>query len=266
MGQIWPAGRLRRLGRTVSFSWRRLWRKPVGTPLPVWPAALTMVVVAGAIAVALLFPIDAMAIDFMLGHRNALTAWLAWLSDVGLSQWYLVPALAIYLAAATADWQNAGYRLKARLTLLFGQAAFMFAAVAISGIAVNLVKIAFGRARPSMFGELGAYHFSPLVVSKYFSSFPSGHATTLGAAAAVLAIWFPRHWLPITVAGLGFAMLRVVARAHYPSDVAAGFLFGWVVVALMARMLAARRMGFRPREGKILPEAIGMRRSRPDRG
>lgn len=245
--------------RTIGFSWRRLWRAPIGAPVAVWPRSLVYVSLAGALVVALLLFIDASTIDFMLNRKGPLTVVVAFVSNIGLSEWYLFPALFVYLASATADWQNAGYRLKSRLVLCFGQSAFLFAAVAVSGIAVTIVKVVIGRARPSMFGELGAYHFEPLVINKYFSSFPSGHATTLGAVAAVLMIWFPRHWLLIAVSGILLSALRVVSTAHYPSDVAGGFLIGWVLTAVMARMLAARRMGFRPREGKILPAAIGIR-------
>lgn len=262
LGQIWPAGHIGRLGETIAFTWRRMWRSPIGLPEPVWSRQLMLLVLAGLLAVALLLPFDATVMDFILSNRNQLTRWLASLSQTGKSEWYLVPALLIYLVAATADWRNAGHRGRARLVVLFGQAAFLFSSVAITGIAVNLVKIVVGRARPTMFGELGAYHFDPFVVSKYFSSFPSGHSTTLGTVAAVLMIWFPRQWLPIGFVFLTLSSFRVPAAAHYPSDVAAGFMFGLVLTIAMARFLAARRVGFRPRRGKLLPAATGIGRKK----
>lgn len=258
LGQVWPRGVFRRLAMTIAFSWRRMWRAPVGRPGPVWTRELTWLVLAGAAVVLLLFPFDAKVMDFMLSNRGPLMSFLAEASQVGKSEWYLVPAFVIYLASATADWKGNGYRLKSRLVVAFGQAAFMFGAVAISGIAVNLVKIVFGRARPWMFGEFGAYHFDPFVVNKYFSSFPSGHSTTMGAVAAVLMIWFPRYWLPIGIAGLVFSAFRVPAAAHYPSDVAAGFLFGFVIAVVMARFLARRRVGFYLLPGKTLPAVTGI--------
>lgn len=237
-----------------------MWRRPVGAHYPLWPRQLTIVALIGAVSVALLFPFDSRAMDFVLSHRGRLTGWLAELSQTGKSEWFLVPALLLYLAAATADWRGNGHRVKARLVVAFGQSAFLFGAVALSGVAVNLVKIVVGRARPWMFGEFGAYHFDPFVVSKYFSSFPSGHSTTLGAVAAVLCIWFPRQWLLFSVVGIALSMMRVPAAAHYPSDVVAGFFFGFILTVVMARFLAARRVGFRPREGKMLPAAFGLRR------
>jgi len=237
-----------------------MWRSPVGGRYPLWPRQLTTVALLGAVAVALLLPFDSAVMDFVLSHRGQLTGWMAALSQTGKSEWFLVPALILYLLAATADWRGNGHRVKSRLVVAFGQSAFLFGAVAVSGIAVNLVKIAVGRARPWMFGEVGAYHFDPFTVSKYLSSFPSGHSTTLGAVAAVLCIWFPRQWLVVCVVGLFLSMMRVAAAAHYPSDVVAGFVFGIIVTVLMARFLAARRVGFRPRDGRMLPAAIGLAR------
>ncbi|GAA4110322.1 phosphatase PAP2 family protein [Aminobacter aganoensis] len=262
LGQIWPAGHFGRLAETVSVSWRRIWRNPIGVHERVWTRELTWLAAGGAVIVLLLFTVDARVMDFMLSNRGRLTGWLAEASQAGKSEWYLVPALLVYLVTATADWRNSGYRVRARLVSWFGQAAFLFGAVAITGIAVNVVKIVIGRARPSMFGEFGAYHFDPFVVSKYFSSFPSGHSTTLGALAAVLMIWSPRQWLPIGVVCLVLSAFRVPAIAHYPSDVLAGFLFAFVLTVVMARFLAARRVGFRPRPGKMLPAAMGMRQGR----
>ncbi|WP_269931627.1 phosphatase PAP2 family protein [Aminobacter sp. HY435] len=232
----------------------------MGERYRLWPRQLSIVALVGAVAVAILFPFDARVMDFVLSHRGRLTGWMAALSQSGKSEWFLVPALVFYLLAATADWRGNGHRVKSRLVTVFGQSAFLFGAVAISGIAVNLVKIVVGRARPWMFGEVGAYHFDPFVVSKYLSSFPSGHSTTLGAVAAVLCIWFPRQWPLFCGVGIVLSMMRVAAAAHYPSDVVAGFFFGVIVTVVMARFLAARRVGFRPRAGRMLPAAIGLRR------
>lgn len=257
LGQIWPAGFAGRLMETVAFSSRRIRRRRIGSPQPVWSRGLTLLLLCGAIAVALLFTVDSAVMDFMLSNRNKLTNWLAWLSDIGKSEWYLVPALLVYLATAAADWRGVGYGVKATLVTLFGQAAFVFGIVAFTGIAVNIVKLFFGRARPAFYGEYGAYHFDPFVVTRYSSSFPSGHATTIGTVAAILMIWFPRQWLPIAIVGLMLSALRIPAAAHYPSDITAGFLFGLIVTIVAARFFAVRRVGFRLVPGKLLPAATG---------
>ena len=260
LGQVWPTGFAGRLWETVAYSSRRIRRRPIGPPQPVWTRGLTLLLLCGAVAVALLFTVDSAAMNFMLSNRNGLTNWLAWLSDIGKSEWYLVPALLVYLATAAADWRGAGYGLRARLLALFGQAAFVFGIVAFTGIAVNVIKLFFGRARPAFYGEYGAYHFDPFVVTRYSSSFPSGHATTLGTVAAILMIWFPRHWLPIGIVGLMLSALRIPAAAHYPSDVTAGYLLGLIVTIVAARFFAVRRVGFRLTPGKLLPSANGIGR------
>ena len=71
-------------------------------------------------------------------------------------------------------------------------------------------------------------------------SFPSGDAASVFAAGAVLAFAIP--WpatLAFAVCCCGVAILRVVARAHYPSDVlggaATGILSGWLAISIRNR-------------------------------
>ena len=70
---------------------------------------------------------------------------MAWITNIGRSQWYLVPAGLEFLAVALADWSRGGARAKLRLAFMFGQAAYVFASVALSGL-FNAVKVLFGRA------------------------------------------------------------------------------------------------------------------------
>ncbi|MFN5495259.1 MAG: phosphatase PAP2 family protein, partial [bacterium] len=57
-------------------------------------------------------------------------------------------------------------------------------------------------------------------------SMPSGHATTAGAAAGVLALAFPRAALVILPVGVALACTRVAIQAHYLSDICAGPALG----------------------------------------
>tara|TARA_B100000749_G_scaffold280707_1_gene278171 strand:- start:95995 stop:96567 length:573 start_codon:yes stop_codon:yes gene_type:complete len=60
------------------------------------------------------------------------------------------------------------------------------------------------------------------------SSFPSNHAMNMGAMAATLTLFFPRlvfFWWGF--AGL-IAFSRVYVGVHFPSDVVAGLIFGWM--------------------------------------
>ena len=150
---------------------------------------------------------------------------------------------------------------------MFGQAAYVFASVALSGLLVNVLKILFGRARPRLIDEFGALHFDPFTFGYLNASFPSGHATTVGAIAGILMVWYPRWSLPFVELGLFIAATRIAAEAHYPSDVVAGFLLGSFFSIVLARWLARRGVLFRIVPGKILPAAAGggARKSLPPR-
>ena len=120
-------------------------------------------------------------------------------------------------------------------------AAFLFAAVAASGLAVDLLKVIFGRARPKLLFAAGTYDFTWLGLGASYWSFPSGHAAT--AAAIMTALWcLWRRPLPFYIAlVIIVAASRVVMGAHYPSDV----VMGAFVAVLLTRGLAALFAHFR---------------------
>jgi membrane-associated phospholipid phosphatase len=118
------------------------------------------------------------------------------------------------------------------------------------GALTNFIKMLVARARPSnqavwpfdledwhWIGGDGWNHFEPF--GTQWHSFPSGHAATAAGLAFGLLLYFPRgRWLfPLFAA---MAMLqRVVALAHYPSDVCAGASIGilWAVCCIHPRLL-----------------------------
>ena len=69
------------------------------------------------------------------------------------------------------------------------------------------------------------------------TSFPSGHAASAAAFASAVALEIPALRVPLaTLAGLvGFS--RVATGAHYPSDVAAGFVLGATVASIGGRLV-----------------------------
>jgi hypothetical protein len=62
--------------------------------------------------------------------------------------------------------------VRAQLAFVFAQAGFAFAAVAISGILVNIVKLFIGRGRPVLFEEGGIFQFQPFTLQYANLSFP----------------------------------------------------------------------------------------------
>jgi undecaprenyl-diphosphatase len=207
--------------------------------------ALVLVLLAG------LF--DQAIIRAVQGSNAPAVRFMAWITNIGKSQWYLVPAALVFAAVGLYDWSLGGVRARLRLAFLFGQAAYVFCAVALPGIFVNIVKVIFGRARPVLIDKLGAWQFDPFSFGYDHASFPSGHSTTVGAVVGILIIWFPRWAIIIVELGLFFAATRMAALAHYPSDVMAGFATGLFFAILIARWLASRAVVFRFVPGNILP-------------
>lgn len=248
-----PPSPHRRFAAAVSGAYRRVARGRQKVPDPVWTRAMSFWLAFGlASALAAGFG-DAAAIRFAHGSDDPIVRFMAWITNIGKSQWYLVPAGVIFCAIGLIDWSRGGGRLKARLAFLFGQAAFVFSSIALSGLFVNVAKVLFGRARPRLFDEVGAWSFDPFTLGYLHASFPSGHATTVGALTGILMIWYRRWSLLFVELGLFLAATRIAALAHYPSDVATGFTIGLFFTIVIARWLASRGVVFRLAPGKILP-------------
>mgnify|MGYP002623717488 CR=1 FL=1 len=96
---------------------------------------------------------------------------------------------------------------------------------AFESIAVNLLKIFFGRYRPKTLGQ-GFYGFEPFSVGYEMNSFPSGHSAAIGAMLGVVLLRGPRLWPVWIVAALGWGSCRVFSHAHYIGDVLAGLYLG----------------------------------------
>lgn len=255
-GEVGPAARASRFLSTLAAARARLGRVPP-RPGQVWTPSLGRLVFVGLVAVLIAAGFDAAAVHFVRGSDSRVLDAMAAITDIGRSHWYLVPAAILFFTLSFIDWTRAGFRGRARLLLLFGQAAFVFAAVALSGIAANILKFLFGRARPLSIDELGAWHLDPFSLGYAFASFPSGHSTTVGAVTAIFILWYPRYWLLIAEIGLVLAATRIAALAHYPSDVASGLLLGSTVTIVLARFLASRRVVFRLVPGRMLPAVVG---------
>ena len=108
---------------------------------------------------------------------------------------------------------------------------FVFFSVVITGIGVNIIKLVFGKSRPTMLksdDEFGFQWFAAIGDHSHVS-FPSGHATTAFTLATALTLMFPRWWPAFYSYAVAISLARVGAWDHYPSDVLAGALFGTLV-------------------------------------
>jgi undecaprenyl-diphosphatase len=85
---------------------------------------------------------------------------------------------------------------------------------------------------------------APLLLGVVSDSFPSGHAATSFAGAAVLMRYLAGRWLVLFGLAAAVAWSRVYVGVHYPSDVAGGALLGLLaaaVVTALPRLGAGRR-------------------------
>jgi membrane-associated phospholipid phosphatase len=102
--------------------------------------------------------------------------------------------------------------------------------VAASGLAVDLVKTVFGRARPKLLFSNGDYYFSWWATQSDFWSFPSGHTANAVAVALALSMIWPRCRALAAIFAALVAASRIVITAHYVSDVVMGAFLAFAIV------------------------------------
>lgn len=170
-------------------------------------------------------------------------------TPLGLGGWYLWPPAAWLLVANQIDWSRLGRKQLVAAYNRTSVALFVLVAVGIPGLLTVVLKILFGRARPSLYDQYGAFSFHPFTVKAVFASFPSGHATTIGSVTAVLVLLFPRGKYLFLPVGLWFASTRIFVGAHYPSDTVVGFGLGFGLAVVAAIVCA--RLGFLFRSNPI---------------
>ena len=123
------------------------------------------------------------------------------------------------------------------------RAAMVYALAALTSYVLNgALKHLFERPRPQLWQQLISLPGDP--------SFPSGHAmismTVYGLAAWFLAEHFPA-WRRVILLATGLLILligtsRVYLGVHWASDVLAGFLCGFVILAASGRWHQRQRL------------------------
>jgi membrane-associated phospholipid phosphatase len=165
-----------------------------------------------------------------------------WITDFGRSHWVLVPTGAIIVAVAATLSMHVGRWSQLVLMSIAVRAGYLFAAVGVTGLVVHLVKNMIGRARPMR--SPGQFDFVPFDWQAQYASFPSGHTTTVFAAAFALGALFPRWRVAFWGGAVVLGVSRVFVGMHFPSDVLGGALAGTLGAIAVRNWFAVMRLGF----------------------
>jgi len=106
----------------------------------------------------------------------------------------------------------------------------------VAGAGAEALKLLVRRERPGL--HEGAYVFRSFTERPFDThdiGFPSSHATVAFAGAAVLARLYPRAGAVGYGLAFGCAATRVLAQAHFTSDVVAGGIAGWAIGTWIGR-------------------------------
>jgi membrane-associated phospholipid phosphatase len=225
-----------------------LGRRPrPGTARPGWrtPARLALIGLPALIAVAgTMVWLDAPTMIAVGGLPEWITRLFNELTDYGTSDWFLVPigiALLGLAALAPRALSHLGQLVLVAGTVRLG---FVFAAIALPGLFVTILKRLIGRARPFIGGDADPFHFAPFIWRPDYASLPSGHAANVFAALVAVGLVWPRLRPIMLVYALIIAASRVIVLAHHPSDVIAGAVVGTIGALMVRDWFAARRLGF----------------------
>lgn len=137
-----------------------------------------------------------------------------------------VTLLVACVVLAAVSWRLGWPRLR--------EAAWLAAlAFASAGLVEFTLKHLVGRPRPDA-AVVSAGLLGPSLAPDV-DSFPSGHATSVFAVAAVLGAYYPRLRWPLYALAAAIALGRVYLERHYLSDIVAGAALGVVAAAWLYR-------------------------------
>src|SRR3989337_2419150 len=200
------------------------------------------------VALSLIF-IGLLLIDpFMLERATALPPearkFFRTVTDVGRSNWMLIPTGAAIALARVLRQRHVGLRNSAAYGLIASTIGFVFVSVGGAGLIANLAKNIIGRSRPKLFETMGPLEFKLFAFDPDYASLPSGHATNIFALATVIAILWPRGRVLLYSLAAWIAASRVLIGQHYVTDVLFGAILGTVFPYWVRDRFAARRWLF----------------------
>jgi membrane-associated phospholipid phosphatase len=228
---------------------------PPAPPLPVPSLAAVAGLAAGTVAV---IALDVPVIRLAERLPTVIVKIFRPITELGTSGYILAICALVACLATVAAGRSAGRRVRVGLRVLADRAIFVFAVVAISGIAAQVLKHIVGRARPRLFESLGAYHFDLFSLKASLASFPSGHATTSFAAVIAIALLWNRGRIQLLALASLVCLSRLILTAHYPSDIAGGIALGILTPVIIGRSFARRRIALTFRAYRLMPRGKGL--------
>ena len=166
----------------------------------------------------------------------------------GVMRWFATTGIALFAVLLVASFLVSRHRRDQRGV----------AGIISTGVSV-LVALGLGQILGHLVGRLRPYHVMTgvqvLVHRTSDFSFPSDHATAVGAVAIGLWCIHRRLGTIACTAAVVMAVARVYVGAHYPGDVVAGLALGGVVayaghrlltplLARIVRPIAASKLGW----------------------
>lgn len=186
---------------------------------------VALFVVAGCVLSLVAMVLDPWVYQHVVWARVYETDWGRFFRMMGYWPTWMVVAIALWLDGRPPDF--AAWR--ARLL-----------AVSVTGVGLcgEVIKILVRRERPNAHNGVSVFRpFSDHPFSSSGLSMPSSHVLLAFAAAATLTRLFPRTAVMWYVLAIGCAVTRLLARAHFFSDVMVGALLGvaaaYIIAALM---------------------------------
>lgn len=242
---------LRRMGQSLQ-QWFAVLLRPSRIPAdrraPLWPLKGWITVVA-VLAIIVAVATSMILLDAVLiGEARLSPRWLRktfeFITQFGTAGWFLWPTGILLLAIAASPASRLTHFSQGVLAAIVVRAGFIFAAIALPGLVVAIVKRMIGRARPYVTQAVEPYSYAPFVWKSAYASLPSGHATNAFAATIAIGALWPKARIPMWIYAVVIAVSRVMVTAHFPSDVIAGAFVGMTGALLVRGWFASRRLGF----------------------
>lgn len=201
------------------------------------------------------FLLDGLLVGILQSNGTSLRAWAGIVSWIGNRNWIIVVLLISAFVAAMVALYSEDVTGRRSATLLLKLAVVLLFAILLSGVCAQTLKYLLGRARPVLLQDVGAFSFAPLSFDLRYTSFPSSHATTMGAVAMVGTFLAPRYRAYVFGLAGVVALAKVLDGSAYISDAIAGLALGVGVSHLI--MTAVVQAGELPKAGHAKWTVVG---------